>query len=148
MGKSLLFRVSVVLILASCSTNAKLSTSEEIIFSYEKTACMGSCPVYKFTLYSGGYVEFEGIKHIKPIGMFSLNLSEPNHKKIIQLIESSNLSQYEPSYTGNVTDLPTTKIRFTTEGTDRAIIDYYGAPQSLKSFEKELETLILSISWK
>ncbi|KPL26642.1 MAG: hypothetical protein AMS23_00915, partial [Bacteroides sp. SM1_62] len=51
-------------------------------------------------------------------------------------------------YDGLVSDLPTTYITYIRDGRRKKIMDYYGAPATLRSLENRIETLVLSKKMK
>lgn len=148
MFKRLFSIVIIGLLVIGCAKQSQKTITEEPMFSFEKTACMGACPVFTFLLYEDGRATYEGKRNVKYIGSFEKKLSDQQLKSFIELLISSDISQYEDSYRGNATDLPTTKIYYYNNGSPKHITDYYGAPESLKQTEKKLSDLINTIEWQ
>lgn len=148
MSKLLFSLLAFSLILISCSKQPQKSVLDKPMFTYEKTACMGACPVYKFLLYKNGNASYIGKSNVSNIGSFERKLTEQEFSEFKNLLKAAELFNYEDSYRGHATDLPTTKISYTNEDVSKNIIDYYGAPESLKETEKQIEKLINAIEWK
>ncbi|MGA0257669.1 MAG: DUF6438 domain-containing protein, partial [Saprospiraceae bacterium] len=56
----LVFISSLFIIACSSSKDISELGPEDVLISMEKEACFGSCPVYTFKIYTGGYCTFEG----------------------------------------------------------------------------------------
>lgn len=69
-------------------------------------------------------------------------------RKLKELVKSYSLDSYKENYYSMRPDLPSTYIRYLSNGRFREITDYDNAPASLRKFEEELEKLAEALSWK
>ena len=55
---------------AACSLAAPAPTPDyaSLVITLERTACFGTCPIYKLTVYGDGRVEYEGERFVTVTG--------------------------------------------------------------------------------
>ena len=114
----------------------------------EKTTCLGLCPAYIFKLFPDGSATYTGTKNVKNIGDFKANLSEQQLQNIKKSFEEADFFKFADVYSANLTDLPTTFIYYHNGRENLKVTDYYGAPESLKTLEANVEHFIESIDWQ
>ena len=77
----------VCLVIYSCSSISlnraykKHNYIEEPVFFFQRTACYGTCPQYKISIYSDGLVMYDGVRFVDRIGCYSGFL---NHQSYLQ----------------------------------------------------------------
>lgn len=147
MKKIYLYILLLTLLVTSCKTNA-VPEEEDLVISLRKTACFGSCPVYKLEIYDKGTVIYEGEKDVELKGKYRSEVSQKELENLIGEFEEKNFFQFEDEYTEHVTDLPTTYIYFQHNGKSKKIKDYYGAPEELKKLEKLVADLVDNLNWE
>jgi Domain of unknown function (DUF6438) len=118
------------------------SSGSAIIFTLEKTACYGTCPIFKVIVFDNDSLVFDGEEYVKKKGQYSKSLSKGTVAKLIKQFNEVNFFQYKDTYTENITDLPTTYISFSDGGKTKKIKDYVGSPESLKNLEKLIVNLV------
>lgn len=121
--------------------------SQQILLIMEKTACMGSCPVYNLKVYQDGWATLEGTANIEFIGNYQLKLSESEISDIRAAFEKYDFFSMDEKYYANFSDLPTTYLYYKEDGRSKKIMDYHGAPDNLKQLEDYLEAF-LKKKWK
>ena len=137
-----------VMFLAGCKT-AKVNSSNEFpMIMMEKTACMGACPTYIFNIYPDGTATYRGTKNVKYIGNYTAKLSVDQMQRIKSTFEGADFFKFADVYSANMTDLPTTFIYYHNGVENLKVTDYYGAPDTLKALEKDVEAFITTIDWK
>ena len=128
-------------ILLSCGLTKKANTSEiELIISLQRTACFGTCPIYKIEIFSDGSGIYTGTRFVENIGITKFSLSEIELNLILTEAEAIGFTNMKEEYSEPISDLPTTFIQIK----DKKIRDYVGAPSELR----ELENLIDKICFK
>ena len=132
----------LIFLASSCFrlSESTINNQEDLIISLDKTACFGTCPVYKIKIYNSGKATYEGLKHVKKIGLHNLTISEGEKNIILTNEKKIGFSKMKDEYTEKITDLPTTYIMIQ----NKMIKDYYGAPPELKELEKKIEELFLN----
>ena len=137
MNKLFLILFSVFL---SCGLIKKTDTSEiELIISLQRTACFGTCPIYKIEIYSDGSGTYTGTRFVENIGITEFNLSETNLNLILTEAEAIGFANMKDEYSEPISDLPTTFIQIK----NKKIKDYVGAPKTLKNLEKLIDQIYL-----
>ena len=135
MNKLLLIVFSVLL---SCSFTKNTPKAEvELIITLQRTACFGTCPIYKIEIYSDGSGTYTGTRFVENIGITKFNLSETNLNLILSQAEAIGFSNMKDKYSEPISDLPTTFIQIK----NKKIKDYVGAPKTLKNLEKLIDQL-------
>ena len=135
MNKLFLILFSVLL---SCGLTKKTKTSEiELIISLQRTACFGTCPIYKIEIFSDGSGIYTGTRFVENIGVTKFSLSETQLNLILTKAEAIGFTNMKEEYSEPISDLPTTFIQIK----DKKIRDYTGAPKTLKNLENLIDQL-------
>ena len=125
-------------ILLSCGLTKKANTSEiELIISLQRTACFGTCPIYKIEIFSDGSGIYTGTRSVKNIGVTKFSLSKTQLNLILTKAEAIGFTNMKEEYSEPISDLPTTFIQIK----DKRIRDYTGAPKTLKNLENLIDQL-------
>lgn len=106
----------------------------------ERTACFGTCPIYKIEIYAEGNGIFTGTKYVEKIGVLKFNITTLQVKEIIDFAKEINFRNMEEKYYEPITDLPTTYIKIE----DKIIEDYFGAPRKLKELENLIDQIVFN----
>lgn len=120
---------------------------KSLLFSLQRTSCLGTCPVFKLEVYTDGFVLYKGKNYVELIGDYSGVLNPDQLADVDILFEKAEFYSFQPEYNDGRLDIPAT------------IIEYYG-PQGVKKVEarteipknfrvlaSELEKLIENIDW-
>ena len=122
----------------SCGLIKKTDTSEiELIICLQRTACFGTCPIYKIEIYSDGSGTYTGTRFVENIGSSKFQLSKTAVKTILSEAETIGFANMKEEYSEPISDLPTTFIQIK----DKKIRDYAGAPKTLKNLENLIDQL-------
>ncbi|MBT7896773.1 MAG: hypothetical protein HN564_07225 [Flavobacteriales bacterium] len=134
--------VFLVILYSSCnlSSSSTYEIQKKLIISLNKTACFGTCPVYKIKIYNNQSAIFEGIKFVEKEGSYNFKISKKEINTILKKAKKINFQKMEDEYTELITDLPTTYIMIN----NKQIKDYYGAPKELKELEEIIENIFLN----
>ena len=131
----------------SCS-GPRTITDEDLLIELKRTPCYGFCPVYTVKIDKSGKGLFEGVENVDNIGRFSFSISQEELMGLENAFLEVDFYQLRNIYEREVSDLPTTYITYNKEGNRKKIMDYYGAPEELRSLENRIETLVLSKKMK
>ncbi len=149
--------VTLTIAFFSCHTTKKMRTTDAvttavtnklIVISMKKTMCYGRCPVYEVEIYNDRTAKYIGEKYVDNIGEFTATVPEERYNVLLEQFKSANFFAFEKEYRAAVSDLPTTYLFFSYEGKSRKIMDYYGAPESLKTLEKSVADLVNDLEWE
>jgi len=147
-----LFILFLSLAVFSCQTskslNAGPSSEASLVMSMKKTACYGTCPVYRIQIYSDLTVTLKGERHIDNIGDYVATIPKERLASLTDQFRESDFFSFEEKYSKPITDLPTTFVYFADAGNTKEVMDYSGAPQSLRDLEAELAKLLEELEWR
>jgi hypothetical protein len=143
---------AILMILVSClvisCSGPRTITDDDLLIELQRTPCYGSCPVYTVKIDKKGKGLFEGKENVENIGRFSFSLSQEELMELEDAFLQVDFYQLRNIYERQVSDLPTTYITYNKDGNRKKIMDYYGAPEELRSLENNIETLVLSKKMK
>ena len=131
----------LLLVVSSCGSSKKSSKPEankekkELIIALERTACYGTCPIYKIEVFSDGSAMYYGERFVDNLGKYTFNVSQETINYILKKAVEIRFFEMEDKYTADITDLPKTIVFIKKDRKKKKIIDYYGAPKTLKEFE-------------
>lgn len=112
------------------------------IFILEKTACYGTCPVYKVNVFRNDSLTFEGERFVDKIGIHTKEIPKGTVKQLIKQFREANFFAFKSAYEAHISDLPTTYITFNDGAKSLKIKDYHGSPEALKTLEKVIADLV------
>ena len=135
--------------LLACRAKAPAGTAATAValIRFERTACMGPCPVDVLTIYADGQMRYEGRKEPPRLGAYAGHLSAPERTALIKEFEDAHFFDFAAAYTSQALDLPTYYLTFTLAGRSHRVQDYDRAPASLKHLEDILVKLIDAKRW-
>jgi hypothetical protein len=113
----------------------------------ERTACYGTCPVYKVVINKNGDVDYEGIAFVAIEGKRKWTLKPKKIEQLVKLIKEFDFKNFQYNPKGPCcTDLPfcITTVKFL-DGTVKEIDHYLGYPEfrdSLEKFEDNIDRII------
>lgn len=114
----------------------------------ERTACFGTCPVYKLEITNDGNVTFHGSDFVKQFGIYEWVIDEETIKKINRAIKRYKYFQMEMN-TEDVLFITCNPSCITSiimcDGRRRWIDHYHGGnewPELLNKFEDKIDKLV------
>jgi Domain of unknown function (DUF6438) len=124
--------------------NVKAQSKSEIIITIERTACLGSCPIYYAEIYLDGTVVYKGEKFVKVEGEKQYKIPQVRIKMLIEEFQKINYfslnDKYETDKNGmSITDQPTTITSIKLNGKQKKVVNYYGAPKELEKLENKID---------
>lgn len=138
----------LILLLFGCKSSKKQSASSTVIMMMEKTACMGTCPVYKFEVFLDKTAHYNGKAHVDRPGKFTATLTEAQLDYLKNSFAEADYFSMANVYSAQLTDLPTTFLYYHNGRESLKVTDYWGAPKELKELENKLEEFIRTVDWK
>lgn len=142
------FLIILVFVAMGCKSSQQSKSEIYPIITYEKTTCFGTCPAYLFKAFPDGSVTYTGTKYVDLMGEYQAKLSEEELANMKSLFDEGNFFKYANVYSANIEDQPTTFLYYDNGQQNSKVTDYYGAPESLKKLEKNIEEIINSIDWQ
>ncbi len=115
--------------------------------SIERSPCFGKCPTYKMTLYSDGFVEFEGIRDVAMIGTYTTTISDKKLKNFEIQARAIGFMEMEDKYDGAISDVPSATIVMFLDNTRKQVYRRFEYPKRILILEQCFDDLMTSERW-
>lgn len=119
----------------------------DLIIKLERTACFGQCPVYVVSIDAAGNVTFDGTEFVGSKGRQTDRIPASRVAALLATAKRAGFFELRDSYRAPISDLPTTFVTITANGATKRVEDYFGAPQSLKQLEREIDEAAGTRRW-
>lgn len=122
----------------------KRVAEEEPLLIFERTACLGQCPIYVINIYQDGKVVYDGRAYVPVTGNKVFFLKPEQVQQIVSDINKSKYFTLKDSYEGGSTDSPSIVLTVNMDGKKKVINHYLAAPdapEGLKELESRIETI-------
>lgn len=103
------------------------------VITLERTACFGTCPVYKLTIYDDGKVEYEGHEYVKQRGKAQGQITKEALEELVREFEKIDYFKLNESYSSEGkncpqlwTDHPTAITSLNWKGRKKTVRHYHG----------------------
>jgi hypothetical protein len=109
-------RLALLVVLATIACGAKMktqTTTADTFVRMERVECLGSCPVYRLTLYADGAVEFHGVKEV-PVGTQWGKIEPAQVERVMARVEQAPQWHCDPQRI--TTDQPASVITVSRNG--------------------------------
>jgi hypothetical protein len=107
---------ALILLLISCISIFSGKKEEQVVrtemLNFQRGACFGRCPVFRFTVYSDGYAVYQGIRFVQKIGFHERFLTKGELSGLKDACEKAKLWGFEDSYERKIADLPTVRFAY------------------------------------
>ena len=132
------------------TTNPTENVFSDLVISLERTACHGTCPIYKLTISGDGNVIYQGQDFVQVEGEQTASLSPAQIKDLVTAFEQANFFTLTDYTHEDTTDSPTVITSITLNGKTKTVHHYYGdssAPQELFDLESKIDEITNSKQW-
>jgi Domain of unknown function (DUF6438) len=132
------------------------SVPDDLVITLERTRCFGACPVYTVSIDAKGNVVYEGRRFVQVQGRVTDRIPVSRVAALLATAERIGFFELRDQYRTKknpdgsetiVTDLPTTFVTITSGGRSKRIEDYFGAPDSLKELERQIDDAAGTKRW-
>jgi len=158
----ILFCIPLIVFLTLAACTEKITHFDLITF--ERTACFGTCPIYKLSIRSNGSVEYNGIDHVKIKGQSKTQISSQQVAQLLEAFDAVNFfglrNQYQTTEDGCpsvATDSPSVIISIKIGNQEKTVNHYHGCltsidpyriyPGSLVEFEDKIDKIVGTSKW-
>nr|HEX4317125.1 DUF6438 domain-containing protein [Kofleriaceae bacterium] len=136
---------------ALSNTVVEAQEPHALLASLERTACFGSCPIYKISVFRDGAIEWEGTQYVKILGKAVGRATPAQLQQLRAAFAKAGYSMMRASYEqAMVTDQPTMVVAFA-DGPSVKTVKHYGgdsnAPPSLYELETSIDTILNTEQW-
>ena len=149
--------IAVVMSLSGRAQGAPLSNAappqqpDTVLASLERTACYGTCPVYKLTIHADGRVDYRGEHFVKRKGDATGRLTPAQLGALRNSFARADYVRLADSYEhASVTDAPSAITSFTDGAIAKTVRHYLGddeAPAQLKKLEDQIDQIAGIAQW-
>lgn len=126
---------------------APKTDGDSVYFMIERTACYGTCPTYRLTIYDDGLAVYEGIRFVDREGRYEGRVSQATMEALVNLAEKKGFYDMDEVYDKPVTDLPSVIIRIHADQRDKRVVGRVGAPEAFKDLALEVESMLADVEW-
>lgn len=129
------------IITSSCviTENYRNTKNTQQIIELQRTACFGTCPIYRIQIFSDGTGIYNGKKFVENIGEIRFQISKEEIKNILEFAKRIKFSEMKDEYYEAISDLPTTYVTIK----EKSIKDYVGSPKELRKLEELIDQICL-----
>jgi Domain of unknown function (DUF6438) len=127
------------------------------VITLERTACFGSCPVYRLSVTADGAVAYEGKAHVRHLGPASGRVDADRVNALLSEIERAGYFSFADRYTAAeaacgryTTDSPSALTSIQVRDRTKRIEHDYGcgaAPGALVVLERRIDEVLGSGQW-
>ena len=129
--------------------DSQMESNDTIFAQIQRTPCFGRCGIYTATIYTNGYVIYNGEKWVEKEGVYEGTISQKSMDEILKYAQELKYFEMKSEYDNKgVTDLPSTITKLRNEEGLKTIQNRYEGPKELSQFEKYLDSILDGIKWK
>jgi hypothetical protein len=140
-------------------TESEQDIPRDTVIVLERTACYGTCPIYKITISGDGSVVFEGRRFVKKTGTAKAAISQQQVRELLAEFEEIKFfdlrSQYAEREDGCKewwTDMPSAITSISSNGKSKSVKHYYGCQglkvlTELQRLEHAIDLAVDSAQW-
>ena len=143
------FIISIIMLLSiqACKNKAQ-NNSNSIWLEFEKTACYGTCPIYKLTINNDRIMVLKGERFLDKIGEYQRTISKEDIKTIEKMIKETGFDKLDSIYDSGVSDLPSTIIAVHQKGKIKKVTLRHQYPEKLNPLIIYLDSFRKKDDWK
>jgi hypothetical protein len=132
----------------SVPQNEPRSGGEQITeITLERTACFGTCPMYKLTLMRDGTATYTGRRFVERVGTYKGKFY--GFERLAQLVEARGYFNLRDDYSAPITDMPSTVTSVVRAGQRKTVNNYADTgPVELWGIEKAIDGMVANIKWE
>lgn len=124
------------------------STTDTISYYYERTACFGQCPIFKFYVLKSGKAVYIGRNNVNRIGTYHTQLDSTSLQKIDKAAVSIGYFSFESVYDDpNKMDVPTKITIVPSKDGSCKVVSRVKGPKSLETLYAAFDEVIESSQW-
>lgn len=132
---------------AEVPTSSEQPTERTFFASIVRTACFGTCPIYNMTIYSDGYVEYNGIRFVPKLGEQTGQIPVDQLQHFVDKANEIEFMEMEDEYDSPITDLPSATTTIVLNGKKKSVRRRHNYPQRILQFEVLFDDLIETVEW-
>jgi len=107
-----------------------------------RSACFGSCPIYRVEIDGDGGVIYEGARFVAQVGTRNATIPVDSVRKLVAAFRDADYYSLNDEYVAQVTDNPTYETSIEIDGRLKKVKDYVGTAVGMPMSIRKLERLI------
>lgn len=135
----------------------------EVTITLERTACLGTCPVYTLNVYGDGRIVYDGREHVEVKGRREATIAVKHIEELLNAIYWIPFFDLRNDYSSGhavsiqngwvfqgrliVTDTSNTTVSVKLGDYGKSVRDSFHAPQGLKNFANKMDELADTSRW-
>ena len=139
------FTLVLIIFFTSCFSPNLLEPSEPFLVM-KRTACYGTCPQYKISIYNDGLIIYNGKLFVDRIGCFSSMISMHQIDSITSLLNDIDFFSLKEEYLSPITDVPSVILELNIDGKSHKVVDRIEGPDKLKKCYILIDNITESIA--
>ncbi len=116
-----------------------IESIDSLIFSYERTACFGQCPMDKVSVYKSGYTVYEGKNFTEKIGFYYGYTDKTWLTALNKQANAIGFYSLPDRIETQISDFPSKIIYFNLNGKKKIVDDPSVGPEKLKELQRKIE---------
>ena len=145
---SILLLLSITACSSSKQTNKSIALNPSHSISLERTACYGTCPVYKVIIFADGTVLYKGDRNVTHVGSYTGEIAKQEAQALFAKIANYSWEDYPDKYPIDNYDFPQFNLEYSTGETSKLVKANTNAAAELIALSKHIDKLIDALSLK
>lgn len=118
----------------------------DTLLYYKQSGCFGRCPVFDVLIWNDGQVHYQGKRHVKNTGKYTIQLTEKELEEVSLWLPNYKLqdldSSYPPEQEDWIPDLPSSTTIWKNGPQGGTIFHNHSAPSNYLQFEKVVRSWV------
>jgi hypothetical protein len=115
---------------------------QAVVISLDRSACKGTCPVYRVEITGEGLVTYEGREHVAALGVRTRRIPREAVSRLVDRFRAADFFSLQASYAADVDDVPGATIGLRVGETSKTVSDYFGFQVGMPRSVNDLETAV------
>ncbi len=121
---------------------------KRILIKMQKNPCFGKCPIYDISIYTDGYVEYNGQRFADKLGKYSKEIPTALVHDLYKEFNTIGFMEMIEIFPTKLPDLPKTRITFHPDAaTKHTVVGDKYRPEELLALDKKLTDIANSEGW-
>ena len=117
--------------------------------SLERTRCLGTCPIYTFTVHRSGAAELNAVEFLPTVGKYVGEVDIFSYGRLCYLLDHSGFETFRDRYEAPWTDAPTSIVTAVRKSGVKRVADYGSVgPIELWAIQEALDSVRTRIKWR
>jgi hypothetical protein len=109
----------------------------------ERSACLGTCPVYSVEISGDGTIHYEGSEYVTVMGRHQDTLSRDDLEMLLAEFRDAEFFQLESRYgPESVSDVPTVRLTVSVDGLTKSVADVFGVQAGMPQRVSDLQQAV------